>query len=194
MKHLIAAAKELNNVLGIDPAIEVNSKKTNVETLKEKIKEAAELIEPETDEISVTTQQVLSELGVNPWDEEQDDANEAPEESEDTEAPEEEEPEEKPKKKKDSIQPKKDEVTSTPVVKKEPKKGKGPGIIAAIVTAIEKAGKKGITKAEILEILTKQFPERNVDSMKATIGVQVPGRISKEKFEIINKDGYYSKK
>lgn len=70
MKHLIATAKELNNVLGIDPAIEVNPKKTNVETLEEKIKEAAELIEPETDEISVTTQQVLSELGVNPWDEE----------------------------------------------------------------------------------------------------------------------------
>jgi len=92
MKHLIAAAKELNNVLGIDPAIEVNSKKTNAETLKEKIKEAAELIEPETDEISVTTQQVLSELGVNPWDEEQDDANEAPEDAPEDD---EEEPEEK---------------------------------------------------------------------------------------------------
>ena len=86
MKDLIIAAKELNQVLDLEPPIEVNSKKTNEKTLEKKIKQAAELIEPEDDEISMPTQQILSKLGCNPWDtEEEQEEDGTPEELEDAE-------------------------------------------------------------------------------------------------------------
>lgn len=70
-----------------------------------------------------------------------------------------------------------------------PPRKEGVGVIQTIVNAIEGAGKKGITKAGILEILIKNFPDKNEQSMKATINVQVPGRISKEKFPVKKLDG-----
>jgi hypothetical protein len=78
---------------------------------------------------------------------------------------------------------------------KGPKKEAGPGIIKTIITLIEKAGKKGITKEAILAELLETFPEREEKSMKNTINVQVPSRISKEKFELgKTEDGKYFKK
>jgi len=69
------------------------------------------------------------------------------------------------------------------------------GVIATIVELIENAGKKGITKNQILEELKVRFPDRNPKSMKNTINVQVPGRISKERFTVIKtEDGRYRKK
>ena len=88
-----------------------------------------------------------------------------------------------------------EEEEAPPAPKKKGKKpekagepGK-PGIIATIVKAIEDSGKKGITKTEILEILKEEFPDRNEDSMKNTINVQVPARIQKEKFNLEKLEG-----
>jgi len=122
---------------------------------------------------------------------------------------EEEEEEEKPKAKKKAPAAKKEKAIQEPKkekkvaekeekpVKKEKKasspKKKGPGVISTIVEAIEKAGKKGITKEEILEILVTTFPDRSEKSMKQTINVQVPGRITREKFEITQKNGKFLK-
>ena len=80
--------------------------------------------------------------------------------------------------------------------KKEKKAGgvKGPGVIATIVETIEAAGKKGVTKQEIWDILCKKFPDRDTESMRNTINVQVPNRIKKERWPVgVTEDGYYYK-
>lgn len=61
---------------------------------------------------------------------------------------------------------------------------KGPGIIQAIVDAIINAGQNGITKQEILQQLVEKFPDRNASQLQATINVQVPSRINKERFAV----------
>lgn len=68
--------------------------------------------------------------------------------------------------------------------KPKAKKKKGPGVIASIVEFISE---KPVSKETILKKLTKRFPERNPDSMKKTINVQVPNRIKKEKNESLTK-------
>lgn len=75
--------------------------------------------------------------------------------------------------------------------------GKGPGIIAAIFDILKATSKtKPVTKDEILKQLGEKFPDRELDSMKATINVQIPSRMSKEKgVTIIHGDkGYYIEK
>lgn len=61
------------------------------------------------------------------------------------------------------------------------KEKKGPGVIATIFSLVEKSGKVGVSKEEILNNLIEQFPERAPDGMEKTINVQLPGRMSKEK-------------
>jgi hypothetical protein len=73
------------------------------------------------------------------------------------------------------------------------KKAKGPGVIATIAKAIEDAGENGVSKDEILEKLVATFPERDAGAMKKTINVQVPTRISKEKFKVGSENGRYFK-
>jgi len=74
------------------------------------------------------------------------------------------------------------------------KKEKKSGVITTIVQTIEDAGKDGVTKEEIFKVLKKQFPDREEKSMKNTINVQVPSRISKERFAIKKTDeGKYYK-
>ena len=254
--QLMEASEELNELLfeeGDKQRIDGNS----VEELSEQIKEAAELIDPEQDEITEDTVQVLKNLDVwelpekeEPEKEEQtEDAEVVPEtdplveEIEDAERlkdlrdiakandefkeirgkltkwkdeedlrgvmleilegpGEEKEPEEAPKEKpapKEKEAPKaKMEVVkggkSEKTEKKPAKKKKGTGVIASVVEAIEKAGKKGVSKEEILKILVEKFPDRAEKSMKNTVGVQVPGRISRERFEVKStKDGKYYK-
>ena len=46
------------------------------------------------------------------------------------------------------------------------------------------AGKKGISREEIHEVLVKKFPDKASESMMNTVKVQVPARINKEKFEV----------
>ena len=61
------------------------------------------------------------------------------------------------------------------------KSEKGPGVIATIFSLVSQSGKKGISKAEILEKLTEMFPDRAPEGMEKTINVQLPGRMSKER-------------
>jgi hypothetical protein len=175
-KALRVAAKEVNEVLDVDPPINT---KAPVSELIEKMKEAKTLIDPTQDEFTEATQAVLDEL-----EEEKPaapvrkakpaakavEAEEAPEDAPEGEA-------EAPVKKVKKGAPKK---------AGEPGK---PGIIATIVSLVEGSGKKGITKAEILKQLVDQFPERSEDSMKNTINVQVPARINKEKFPVKKLEG-----
>jgi len=73
-----------------------------------------------------------------------------------------------------------------------PKKKRG--VIATIAEIIETAGQEGVSKDDILEVLVEEFPNREADSMKNTINVQVPTRISKERFSVErNDDGKYYK-
>ncbi|HMB65388.1 MAG TPA: hypothetical protein VKO42_00810, partial [Patescibacteria group bacterium] len=85
---------------------------------------------------------------------------------------------------------KKAEKSKKETPKEKPaKKTKGTGVIATIASLIEKSGKKGITKKEILETLQKDFPNKNPDSMSKTVNVQVPNRITKEKFPVEKLEG-----
>jgi hypothetical protein len=85
-EDLIKAAKELNDVLGLDPQIETGKKVTEKE-LSEQILEAAELILPE-DDISEETMKVIKLLNsesVEEEDEEEVDTESEPEEDDDEE-------------------------------------------------------------------------------------------------------------
>lgn len=74
------------------------------------------------------------------------------------------------------------------------KGAKKPGVIATIVAQIENAGKTGVSKAEILEVLESTFPDRSSESMQKTINVQVPNRIHKERFKVATlENGRYKK-
>jgi len=57
-EELINAAEELNEVLGLDPAIDTSQ---DLEKLKEEVSEAAELVEPE-DDLSAETIEVIDNL------------------------------------------------------------------------------------------------------------------------------------
>lgn len=72
---------------------------------------------------------------------------------------------------------------------------KGTGVIATIVKCLEDSGKSGISREQVLTVLCKKFPERSAESMKKTIQVQLPGRISKERFPVVQLEGgHYAKK
>ena len=72
---------------------------------------------------------------------------------------------------------------------------KGTGVIATIVKCLEDSGKSGISREDVLTVLCKKFPERSAESMKKTIQVQLPGRISKERFPVVKLEGgHYAKK
>ncbi len=68
---------------------------------------------------------------------------------------------------------------------KKPKGEKKPGVIAEILARLRKGP---ATKEQILEHLVKAFPDREAESMKGTINVQVPGRISREQGVKVTKD------
>lgn len=61
---------------------------------------------------------------------------------------------------------------------------KNPGVVETIVREILNAGEKGITKANILAVLVKKFPERKLESMKRTLNLHVPSCITKERFDV----------
>lgn len=90
--------------------------------------------------------------------------------------------------------PEKPKAANKAPTKEKTNKQKRPGVIASIVEAIENAGEKGISKESILKILVKKFPDRQEKSMKNTINIQVPNRISKERFKVERlKNGNYRK-
>lgn len=218
MKKLIAAAKELNDLLGLNPPIKTTSIKQD--KLKELLLEAAEnLVVEDEEDVSEATVKALKSIGAKlPWlededkdveeiediegmededvDDDQDDDEDDQDEDEVEEIKTEPVPEKSAKKKekpKKADKPTKEEKTDKPKGKKPEKaKGKsGKGIIATIVSLLEKATKKQpITKAEIIDVLKKEFPDRDVRGMTRTVHVQVPGRISREKFKLgVTEDG-----
>jgi outer membrane biosynthesis protein TonB len=219
IKALQKAAAELNDTLALDPAID--EKLADPKKLIPLLKEAIELVDPENDEFSKETQAVIDELQL---DEKEEDEEEKPVKKAPAKPAKEEKKEKAPAKGKKTPEPveedededeteeqEDEEVEETPKSKKETKKSaekpakeeksakksaeKGPGVIATIVSCVEKSGKKGITKEAILEVLSNTFPDKSPDSMKNTINVQVPARITKERFEVENlKDGAYRKK
>ena len=73
--------------------------------------------------------------------------------------------------------------------------GKGPGVIGSIVEIVSAATKdKPIMKKDILTKLAKRFPDRSEEAMKATLNIQLPGRLRSEKGLNIQKSaegGYY---
>lgn len=218
MKKLIAAAKELNDLLGLNPPIKTTSIKED--KLKELLLEAAEnLVVEDEEDVSEATVKALKSIGAKiPWlededkdveeiediegmededvDDDQDDDEDDQDDDEVEEIKTESVPEKSAKKKekpKKADKPTKEEKTDKPKGKKPEKaKGKsGKGIIATIVSLLEKATKKQpITKAEIIDVLKKEFPDRDVRGMTRTVHVQVPGRISREKFKLgVTEDG-----
>lgn len=144
--------------------------------LTDKIKKAMEYIDPKIDKFSEDTQVILDSL-MEEKEEKPIRKGKAVKKVVEVEEPEtkEEVPEEKPAKK-----------GKRPEKAGEPGK---PGIIATIAEMIEKSGKKGVTKAEILAELVEQFPNRPEESMKHTINVQIPARINKEKFPLKKLEG-----
>jgi hypothetical protein len=214
MKKLIAAAKELNDLLGLTPPIKTTSIKED--KLKELLLEAAEnLVVEDEEDVSEATVKALKSIGAKiPWlenedkdveeiediegmeDEDVDDDEDDQDDDEVEEIKTEPVPEKSAKKKekpKKADKPTKEEKADKPKGKKPEKaKGKsGKGIIATIVSLLEKATKKQpITKAEIIDVLKKEFPDRDVRGMTRTVHVQVPGRISREKFKLgVTEDG-----
>jgi len=90
--------------------------------------------------------------------------------------------------------PKEDKKEGTKTKTSKPKVMKGPRVIATIVATLVDAGKEGITKKEIHNVLVKTFPDRKAASMWVTVNAQVPSRISKERFNVLKtKDGRYYK-
>jgi len=175
-KELTTVAKELNKVLGLDPAIDTGSR-VKLAGLEEAIKQAIGLIEP-GDEFTEATQAIIDELNGSSADMEDED-------EEDLDALEEEAPEGDD----DDDDDDDEEDLDAPEGEEEPplksdKKEKKVGVIKSIIELIEKSGQKGISKEEILEELIKRFPDRQPTSMKNTINVQVPTRISKERFPL----------
>jgi hypothetical protein len=57
---------------------------------------------------------------------------------------------------------------------------KGPGVIATIFEML-KGSKRAMTEDQIVAKLKKAFPDREEKSMRSTVKVQLPGRMSREK-------------
>ncbi len=167
-KEVVSVAKELNKVLGLDPQIDT---KQNLETLKDLVLQAADLIEPE-DEISEKTTKIIEELreekaAAEPEEEdegepeedaddngaEDDESEDEEEEDEDSEDDEEAEEVEKPVKK--------DKKTKKDVGKKEnkiPKKEKNKGSLTKKEVVLQSL-KKGMT----IEQMAQRIVDDGID-------------------------------
>jgi len=185
--ELVKVAKELNRVLGLDPEIETKGAEAN--KLKEDILEAAGLIEPE-DEISAKTEGIINELRQEQGQVEQETEEEGQEQEIDdgsaslrAEVGDEEEEEEEEKEEEEKKEP--EQAKQAKPGSDKPKEG----VIATIASLIQESGHQGITKVEILEELKNRFPDRSEKSMKNTLNVQVPNRVSKEKFPVEKLEG-----
>jgi hypothetical protein len=162
-KDVVSVAKELNKVLGLDPQIDT---KQDLETLKDLVLQAADLIEPE-DEISEKTTKIIEELreekaaaepeeedeGEPEEDTDDDDGSEEEVEAEDSEDDEEAEEVEKPAKK--------DKKTKKDVGKKEnkiPKKEKNKGSLTKKEVVLQSL-KKGMT----IEQMAQRIVDDGID-------------------------------
>lgn len=72
-----------------------------------------------------------------------------------------------------------------------------PGVIAAIVETLKSgSAKKPLTKADVVEVLVKKFPNRKPLALKRTVGCQLPSRLRSEKDLDVkeNERGYWLNK
>lgn len=140
MKKLIACAKELNEVLGLSPAIKLVGVKKD--ELVSKIKEGVELLDPEEDELSDETVETLKGLGFWPGDEVEEGVEEEAE-GEDAEDEDDEDELAPPKKKSGKAEkPTKPEKAEKPAKPEKEKKEKAPKVkkersASAYGTAVE---------------------------------------------------------
>lgn len=160
MKKLIACAKELNEVMGLEPPIKVVAIKK--EELTAKLKEAAEWINPIEDDISKESMDTLKELGFWPEEKEEEKFGEEgdPEDLE--------EEEEAPKTKKEKA-PKapKEKAPKAPKDPKEkaPDDGTGkkfPKREGSFAQYMDSVVTKGGTWDEMLEDVVAECKERKV--------------------------------
>jgi len=223
IKSLQVAAKELNKMLGLEPAINVKGSETE---LKSQLSEAFEMLEPdEIGALSPISKALYDQMqnSDDSDDDNSDDANSDDDNSDDFS--------------KMSLQELKDSIktderlaglrkglglqkdvaklllrvkdaisgTDSQNDQKEQKTGKkvdgekgdifkGPGIIKTIIELVENAPKQGISRDQVWEALKVKFPERDADKMKKTVVIQLPSRIQKEKFPITEvTKGFYRK-
>ena len=65
------------------------------------------------------------------------------------------------------------------------------GVIATIKALIVASKGRGITKAQILEVLVNNFPDREEKSLANTVSVQVPSRLSREWKQVVRVGNRY---
>ena len=156
-KDVVSAAKELNKVLGLDPQIDT---KQDLETLKDLVLQAADLIERE-DEISEKTTKIIEELreekaAAEPEEEDEGEPEEDTDDddgSEDDGSEEEEEEVEKPAKK--------DKKTKKDVGKKEnkiPRKEKNKGSLTKKEVVLQ-----GLKKGMTIEQMAQRIVDDGID-------------------------------
>ena len=182
LQDLISLAKQMNDIMALAPAIEVADESTFDElkaVILENCYDGKDCQIYATDEFSAENWVTLKSLGIVPVTEDGAPVEEAPAKKSKDKAG-----KEKTSKTEKSA---KEKAENKEKSAKEKKEVKGPGVIKTIVSTIKDHGP--ITKEQILEKLVKAFPERDAESMKKTINVQVPNRINKEQdFQIENTD------
>ena len=178
-KEVVSVAKELNKVLGLDPQIDT---KQDLETLKDLVLQAADLIEPE-DEISEKTARIIEELreekAAAELEEEEDDEPEEDADdngAEDDESDDEEEEDEDSEDEGIEDEPEEEEEkpTKTPATKKNKKETKPkeevdkPTTMAGAMDVILTAGG---TWEHITEATKKEAERLGFDPKKYSTGV-----------------------
>lgn len=168
-KDLVAAAKELNEVMGLDPEIDVT---LNKKDLIEVLREAAELVE-EDDELTDATDEVLEAL----MDDE--DEEETPEPTPEPEPEVEEEPE---------PEPEDEEETPAPAEKKLTR-------VQSVVEAIKRA-EEPIGRAELAgkanDLYARSGGASNLSEAKWSVG-QVLATLEAWGAVIVDEDGLIRK-
>ncbi len=121
--QLVAAAKDLNETLGLEPAIDTKPGKKNAH-LEDKIKEASKLVNPDEDELEEGTWEVLKglDIDVSTSNGEQEEEEQEEEEQEEQEEEEQEEEEQEEEEQEEEEQ---EEEEPEPEPAKDKKKDKG---------------------------------------------------------------------
>ena len=172
-KELVKVAKELNKVLGLNPAIETDQDK---EELQEKIATAAELIEPE-DNLTSKTIDILEEIMQETQGQEVEPEDELEEEEVELEEEEEKEkPAPKPKAKKEK--------------KAKEKKAVSNGVTRSVATATVIKNNKSLTLEEWAEKSDSLFVEKGGSSNLKESGFSVRRALQiLEAFGVVKSDG-----
>jgi len=169
--ELVKAAKELNEVLGLDPQIDTKKKSKELTTL---IKEAAELIDPELDDLADSTLSVVAEV-----------TKEGETESKTVEEEEVEFKESKEAGKEAKEAEKKKKVNKKNTNKKRiPKKGEF-GEKTLFLLSLIKEGK--FTRKEIIEKTLEKFPSASKSSLSTLLADSKNPKYNK--FDSLVKEG-----